>query len=129
MPIMKLYDTGWNEFKSFLFDVTLDITAYNLAYMIDNALFILAIIKCAIETILGMPPIVHALLKIAVYLTMWIIWESPFWIMRKVFESACNKIPAKGSKRQVEPKRNMNISAEELRWRGNSIIFSLETLI
>ena len=75
--------------------------------MIDNAIFILVIIKCAIKTILGMTAIVHALLKIALYLTMWIIWESPFWIMRKVFESACNELPAKGSKRQVEPKRNM----------------------
>ena len=107
MPIIKPYDTGWNECISFLFDVTLDIIAYNLAYMIDNAIFILAIIKCTIELILGMLTIMHDLLKITLFITTWVIKESSFWIMSKVSESVCRRLPAKGSKRQVESKRNM----------------------
>lgn len=107
MPIIKPYDTGWNQYKSFLFDINLDVVAYNLAYMIDNAILWLVIIKCAIKIIFGILTMLHAIIKVGVHLIMWMIWESPFWIMTKMFESACNKMPAKGSKQQVEPKMNM----------------------
>lgn len=73
MPFMKTYDTGWNEYKLFLSDFTLYVIAYNLAYLIDNAILLLAIIKYVIELFLGIPTILHALLRVGAHLIMWMI--------------------------------------------------------
>ena len=73
MPIIKLYDTGWNKYKSFVSDFTLDVIACNLAYMIDNAILLLAIIKFVIEIIFRIPTILNALLRVGAHLIMWMI--------------------------------------------------------